>query len=418
MEGVGEYLWLLGSALAIGLLIGVERGWQARQAAEGQRIAGLRTYGLFGLLGGGAALLGRSLGGTVLGLLFLGFAITVTATYLLQRRRGGDVGITSLVAALLTFVLGAMVALGHTGPAAAAAVVTVLLLGFKETLHGWLRRLEQEELHAALQLLLISVVVLPVLPDRGYGPWGALNPYQIWWMVVLIAAISFSGYMAVKIAGTEKGILLTGLFAGLASSTAVTLHLSRMARRETGLEHLLAAGILVACGTMYPRMVLLAAVVNPPLLPTLLPPLAAMAVVTYGGALLFWWRSSTDTGHPVTSLRNPLELRVALLFGLLLATVMLLGEALRNQFGAAGLYGLAAVSGLADVDAMTLTLARMTETGLAAATAMTGMVVAAASNSVVKSALTVMVGGRALALRVAPVLCLSALAGLGLAWVV
>ncbi len=409
----GEYLLLLATSLAIGLLIGTERGWQARQAGEGRRVAGLRTYGLFGLLGGGAGLLARILEPDLLGYLFVGFAITVTATYLVQRRGMGDIGMTSLVAALLTFILGAVATLGHAAEAAAAAVVTALLLGFKETLHGWLRRLEQRELHAALQLLLISVVVLPVLPDRGYGPWAALNPYEIWWMVVLIAAISFSGYFAMKIAGARKGILLTGLFAGLASSTAVTLHLSRLARGRPDMTGLTAAGILVACGTMFPRMLLVAGVVNPALLPALTPPLLSMAGLTYLAALWFWRQGGAAPALPAT-LRNPLELRVALVFGALLALVMLLGEALRATFGAAGLYGLAAVSGLADVDAMTLALSRMSQGDLALASAVAGIVIAGAANSVVKAVLAGLVGGRALALKVAPALALAAGGGLSL----
>ncbi len=415
MNGVhaGEYLLLLATSLAIGLLIGTERGWQARQAGEGRRVAGLRTYGLFGLLGGGAGLLARILEPDLLGYLFVGFAITVTATYLVQRRGMGDIGMTSLVAALLTFILGAVATLGHAAEAAAAAVVTALLLGFKETLHGWLRRLEQRELHAALQLLLISVVVLPVLPDRGYGPWAALNPYEIWWMVVLIAAISFSGYFAMKIAGARKGILLTGLFAGLASSTAVTLHLSRLARGRPDMTGLTAAGILVACGTMFPRMLLVAGVVNPALLPALTPPLLSMAGLTYLAALWFWRQGGAAPALPAT-LRNPLELRVALVFGALLALVMLLGEALRATFGAAGLYGLAAVSGLADVDAMTLALSRMSQGDLALASAVAGIVIAGAANSVVKAVLAGLVGGRALALKVAPALALAAGGGLSL----
>ena len=354
----------------------------------------------------------------------MGFALAVTATYLLQRRGSGDIGITSLVAALLTFVLGAAATLGFATEAGAAAVVTALLLGFKEVLHGWLRRLERRELHAALQLLLLSVVVLPLLPDRGYGPWQALNPYEIWWMVVLIAAISFSGYFAMKIAGTERGVLLTGLFAGLASSTAVTLHLSRLARRQQGLEALLACGILVACGTMFPRMLLVAAVVNPALLAVLALPLGLMALLTYLPALWYWrhlgsargdaWGAGGDSGELPAHLRNPLELREALLFGGLLALILLAGEALRATFGEAGLYGLAAVSGLADVDALTLTLARMSQGDLALQAAMTGIIIGGAANSAVKAGLAGLVGGRRLAARVAPVLMLAAVSGLGL----
>ncbi|MFQ5488658.1 MAG: MgtC/SapB family protein [Gammaproteobacteria bacterium] len=411
-----EYILLLGSALAIGLLIGMERGWRAREAGEGQRIAGLRTYGLFGLLGGATGLLARFLEASILGFIFVGFAITVTTTYLVQRRHSGDIGITSLVAALLTFVLGAIATLGYTTVASSAAVVTALLLGFKETLHNWLRRLEQQELYGTLQLLLISVVVLPVLPDKGYGPWGVLNPYQIWWMVVLVAAISFSGYIAMKIAGTEKGVLLTGLFAGFASSTAVTLHLSRLARRQPGMEPLLAAGILVACGTMFPRVLLVAVIINPALLAVLAPAMMVMAALSYLAAVLFWWRGGRRQTAAAAPLRNPLELRVALLFGALLAVILLLGEVFREYFGAAGLYALAAFSGVADVDAINLTLSRMSLDGLLPDAAMLGIVIATASNTFVKAVLATAIGGRALATRVLPPLFIAALVGLLVAW--
>jgi uncharacterized membrane protein (DUF4010 family) len=189
-----EKIALLGSALAIGLLIGIERGWKSREAKEGERVAGLRTYGLTGLLGGCAGLLSQYLGAIVFGLVFLGFAGAVTVAYVMQRRAKGDASITSIISILLTFLLGALATLGHVNLAASAAVITALLLRFKEVLHGWLRRLEVHELHAALQLLLISIVLLPILPDQGYGPWQVFNPYETWWMVVLIASISFVGY--------------------------------------------------------------------------------------------------------------------------------------------------------------------------------------------------------------------------------
>ena len=149
-------------------------------------------------------------------------------------------------AGMLTFALGALASLDYIAVASAVGVATALVLGFKPELHHWLKTISRAELLAMLKLLLISVVLLPVLPDRGFGPWLALNPYEIWWMVVMIAGISFAGYMAVKIAGARKGILFTGLFAGFASSTALTLHYSRLARVDRELTKVLAAGVLIA----------------------------------------------------------------------------------------------------------------------------------------------------------------------------
>lgn len=172
-------LVLLGIALAIGLLIGIERGWQKREAREGERITGVRTYGLIGLLGGIAALLTTRIGVPFLGFAFVGLAMVLTTAYVVNLGRLEDAGITSLLAGLLTFGLGALAVLGQGTPAAAAAVVITLLLDVKPVLHRWLQQLNQQELRAGLQLLLISVVVLPVLPNQGYGPWDALNPYEL-----------------------------------------------------------------------------------------------------------------------------------------------------------------------------------------------------------------------------------------------
>lgn len=237
---------LLGTALAIGLLIGVERGWASREAEDGQRIAGLRTYGLTGLLGGGAGLIAQYIGATTFGFLFVGFAISIAVAIVFakQRQARTDISITGLVTMLLTFVLGALATLEHPALAASAAVGATMLLQFKGVLHRWLQKLEEREMHAALQLLVISVVLLPILPDHGYGPLDAINPYEIWWMVVLIAGISFVGYFLVKIAGTKKGVILTALAAGMASSTALTLHFSRLSTQKKTLKSTLASGIL------------------------------------------------------------------------------------------------------------------------------------------------------------------------------
>ena len=402
----------LGVALAVGLLIGVERGWAERDEEEGTRVAGVRTFALIGLLGGAAGLVSQTLGGVLLalGLLALG-ALFATAHVVHTRSHPDQLGITVPVAGLLTFVLGALAATGEAALAAAAAVVAALLLSSKPVLHHWLGTLRRRELAAGLQLLLLSVVVLPLLPDQGYGPWQALNPHRLWWMVVLIAAMSFVGYFAVKEAGARRGAVFMGLFGGLASSTALPLHFSRLARTQPGLAPTLAMGILLACGTMFPRMLLVVELVAPGILWPLVPPLALMTLVVFGAALGQWWLSSDHQPEAPSPMTNPLELPVALGFGALLAVIMVLAKGVEVWLGKAGLLGLAAVSGIVDVDAITLSLAGMSDAGLDPAVAVAGIVIAAATNCLVKGGMALAVGGLRLGRAVAFPLIAAALVG-------
>jgi uncharacterized membrane protein (DUF4010 family) len=404
----------LGVSLAIGLLIGIERGWQERAAPDGSRVAGIRTFGLLGLLGGLWALLGRELGPLLTGVAFAAVAALLIVAHIADTRARGSVGITTVVAALVTFALGALAVLGYGVIAAGGAVVTTTLLSLKPLLHGWLRKLERVELQAALKLLVMTVVLLPVLPNHGYGPWEALNPFEIWWMVVLIALISFSGYVAVRLLGVKRGILATGVFGGLVSSTVTTINLARRAASPVPVS-VLAAGIVIACTTMFPRMLVEISVVNLDLLPTLVLPLLIMAGVGTAIALWFGFRSRGEQLDGTVPLRNPLELRPALQFGLLLAFIMLAAEAARHFLGEHGLYLLALLSGTVDVDAITLSLARLSRDagpdGAAAA-----IVLAALSNTVVKATLVAFLGGRQLAMRVAPALLVIALSGLAALW--
>ncbi len=408
----------LAIALGVGLLIGVERGWQQRAAREGQRVAGVRTYGLIGLLGGCTALLAAQLGAVVVGLVFIGVTGALTAIYVanLRETHGEDVSITSLVAALLVFVLGLMAASGKVVEAVAAGVVTTVLLAYKPQLHRWVHALEESELRAGTKLLLISAVILPILPHQGYGPWQALNPYELWWMVVLVAVISFIGYFALKLGGARNGAVLTGLFSGLVSSTALTLNFSRLARQEAALAPLLATGILLACGTMFPRMLLVASLLNPQMFAALLLPVGLMAVLTYLPALAYWFASKHQQAEPQVKLQNPVELRTAILFGVLLAVILLLGKALQDWVGNAGVLLLAAASGVADVDAITLSLARMSLNGLGVETAVLGIVIAAAVNSAVKAGIATVIGGWGIGLRVGIPLLAAAGAGLAACW--
>lgn len=402
----------LGVALAIGFLIGIERGWSERDEQEGTRVAGVRTFALIGLLGGAAALVAQPLGALVpaVGLLALA-GLFATAHAVRSRLRTDQLGITVPVAGLLTFVLGAIAASGTVTVAAAAAVVAALLLSSKPSLHRWLGTLSREELSAGLQLLLLSVVVLPLLPDQGYGPWQALNPHRIWWMVVLIAAVSFLGYFAVKTAGARKGSLFTGFFGGVSSSTALTLHFSRLSRTRPELSPVFATGILLACGTMMPRMAVIVAVIAPALIPPALTAIALMTLTLYGVALLHWRGLGGSRDETAAPLANPLELRAALGFGALLALILVLAKGMEQWLGEAGVLALAAVSGIADVDAITLSLGGMSRTGLDPRIAVTGIIIAAATNCLLKAGMAVAVGGARLALPVALPLAAAAVLG-------
>lgn len=407
-----QWSYRLAVAIAIGLLIGIERGWKGREAQEGEREIGLRTLALIGLVGGLAGFLGSEFGGLLIGLIFVGLAILLGLVYRIKSDERDDIGLTTEIAALATFLLATLAGLGQLAIASAGAVVMALLLTYKSQLHGWLRALDRPELLAAFKLLLISVVLLPLLPNKGFGPWQALNPYVIWWMVVLIAAISFVGYFAIRIAGARAGTIFTALAGGLASSTATTLNLARLASRQNANTSLLAGGILLACGTMFPRMLLVATLIHAPLFSLLVWPAATMALLTYAPALWLLRKPRKAPSGEDMLPHNPLELTSALTFGGLLALVMLLGKALTEWFGDAGVYALAAASGIADVDAITLSLARMGSDDLTAITAVLGIVIAASVNSLVKAGMAGVIGGRKLGLAAGLPLGIAVAAGL------
>ena len=407
----------LAVALLLGAIIGLERGWDARDQKSGERIAGIRTFSLIGLLGGIAAVLTREVTEWAFPVLLISVVAMGITGYSQRLEHIRNFSITGLIGMVLTFCFGALAVAVDPVMATASAVLTAIILDNKQEIHGWVNKLKEHELDAALKLLLISVVMLPLLPDEAMGPGGALNPRGIWWMVVMIASISFVGYFAIKIAGTRKGILYTSLFAGLSSSTALTLHFSRQSASNPQLSPQLAAGILIACGTMFPRILVYCFAINRDLLPSLVWPVAVMTTLLYLPALLIWWRydGKHDVVQPTLN-QNPLDLSSALLFGLLLTAILLLAEFLKAWFGDAGIYVLAASSGLADVDAITLSLTRMSMEKLAMNTAVIGIVIAAATNNLLKAGLAWGIGTRRTAMLVGVPMVLSLVAGLTVAW--
>jgi uncharacterized membrane protein (DUF4010 family) len=338
------------------------------------------------------------LGTWVVASAFLVLGALLAVAHYRDANRERDQSITTLVALLACFALATIAGTGNIAAASGAAVVVALLLGIKPELHGLLRRIRREELLATIRLLLISVVVLPVLPDRGFGPYDALNPYRLWWMVVLVAALSYVGYVAVRIAGMQRGILLMALFGGLSSSTAVAISLARMGRQKSIAPAILTAGAVTASAVMFPRTLVIVAALAPSLAQMLAPVLVPAAVVALGGAWLLARRCRSDAavalGTENFASRNPLDLRTALQFGGLLTIVAFLARAAADVLGKGGLLAIAAASAFADVDAITLSVADGTAAGVfGGPLAVAAILTAVAVNTAFKVTLVAAIAG-------------------------
>lgn len=396
----------LAAALAIGLLVGIERGWAEREEREGERAAGLRTFALAGLLGGvWGALTAGGADLIALAIAFLVFSVVVAAFRYRELVREGIYGVTTVVAAMLVFALGALAVIGDIVVAAAAGVATAGLLALKGVLHEWVKRLTWAELRAGLALLAMTLILLPILPDRPVDPWGALNPHDVWVMTIAIAVVSFAGYVAVKVAGERRGLLALAVAGSLVSSTAVTLDMARLARSHPERETLFSAAVALAGATMMVRVLVVAGVFNADLLRWLAPALvfAWLTSLAATGLLLSHARRPPEENARKASaleLTNPFELTTVLNFGALLAVVMLLAEGLTRLFGAGGAYALAVVSGIGTVDALTLSMTRLARTALGPETAAEAILLAVGVNSVAKGVLAWVTGGAGIGRRV------------------
>ena len=414
-----ELFQRLGLALAIGLLIGLERGWQARQEAEGERAAGLRTHALIALLGGvfGAIAIQLADGaGLLLGLAFAVAGGTVVLFRFRETAYDGTLGATTAVAALLAFALGVLAVVGDRAAAAAAGVAVAGLLALKGALHAWVRRLTWPELRSVLMLAAMSAILLPVLPRQPIDPMGAINPFEIWLLTVMIAVISFAGYVSIKLTGAQRGIALTGIAGGLASSTAATLTLARLAGGHPAQSGLMAGGALLAGATMMARVIVIAGVVEWRLATWLLLPLGAAAAATaLAGVVLIMRPHGDSNGSDPAEIApgNPLDIAAILKFGALLTAVGVLTHFATLYAGTAGAYAIAALSGIADVDAITLSMARMGSGNLGLEAAAVAVLIAVGVNTLAKAALGWFAGGCAFGLRLTWAAALALAIGLG-----
>lgn len=378
-------------ALGIGLLIGLERGWTTRKDQPGSRTAGFRTFAITGLLGGvvgaiaqpsgGAASVG---GGLVLGLGFVAYAVVITLFCLEENRAEKSYSATTAIAAMSTFALGAYALVGDMRVAGAVAIVVTLLLFGRERMHGWLKQITAAELRSALILLAMTFIALPVVPSDPVGPFGGVNLREIWVLAIVLAGVSFLGYVAVKYFGARHGVLLAAAAGGLASSTAVTAANARYAAAGEGAPQILAAGVALATTISFLRVLAIATVMNPALLWMLAPPLlAAGAVATIYAFVSVYWRKASR-GQQSVKFRNPFSFWAVVGFAVFLGIVVLFGRVLGETLGAAGAIVGAFALGLADVDAVTVSMARLAPQPLSVQDASFAILAAVLSNTLSK----------------------------------
>ena len=389
-------------ALFIGALVGIDREMR-KTSADPVAIGGIRTFILLAEAGAVSAWLSVQTGSLWI---FVATVVSiggvVVAGYLAHARvHPGSLGLTTEAAAISVCLLGGATMFGFPEVAVGLAIATSSVLAFKQPIHGLVEKIGTDDLYAGLKLLLATFIALPLLPDRPLDPWGALNPYRLWLLVILISSLSLAGYIAVRWLGHGRGTAVTAVAGGLVSSTAVTLSFARRSQETAGGPGgaLLAGGILLAWVVMFGRVVVEVAVVNRALLPALLVPIASMGVVAALGA---GWllRRGAGVARPAGAevpLQNPFSLRSAIRFALVFAAVLLVVALVQTYLPGRGLYAVAALAGLSDVDAITLSMASCVGEGTCTTQAgVTSIVIAALANTLVKSGIVVALGAVAL----------------------
>lgn len=410
MDTTLDLLQRFGIAAAIGLLIGIERGWKERERAAGARVAGVRTYTLIALLGALWAALNPVMGAWPLA---AGAAVVgggLAWFHWRSQAAQGKVSITGVIVGLVAYALGAYTLLGDRIAAIAIGVAVVGLLVSRGYLHGFLKKVTWPEMRSAVILLAMTFLALPVLPDRTVDPWDAFNPHDVWMFTVLMAAISYAGYIVVRLEGGGAALVHGSMAGALVSSTAVTLVNARLAAKDKSNAPAAEAAVSFAWMVSVLRMTAVAAVVNLELLPKLAAPIAAAAVVLGAVGLLLYRRAGTATAAKI-DFGNPFDLLPMLGLGALLAAIMAAVKLLNDAFGQAGVLPLAAISGFADVDPVTISVARMAHGGIDQETAVMAILAAGVTNLATKMTTAAVIGGMGFGLRLVGVGVAAILAG-------
>ncbi|MCC6580131.1 MAG: MgtC/SapB family protein [Phycisphaeraceae bacterium] len=396
-------------ALGLGLLVGFQREWSA------SHVAGIRSFALITVLGAVMTMLSPALGPWVVPAGLIGVtAMLVIAGLQHWIKEQGGTGLTTAVAALVMYGVGAMLMLGHTAMALAIGGGVAVLLQWKQPLKNIVHRIGEADIRAIFQLVLIGLVVLPVLPDKVVGPYQVLNPFKIWLLVVLIVGISLCGYMVFKFLGARVGVLLGGLLGGVISSTATTVGYAKHTRGRHDMAGLACVVLMIASTVVFVRVLLEVALVAPSILPQLMMPLLAMTgvmAVLSAMSYALWSRTITDAPLP----EDPAQLKTAIVFGLLYALVLLGVAAAKSHLGNTGLYVVAGISGLTDMDAITLSTAQMVHAGrVMPDTGWRLILVGFMANLIFKALMVASLGSKALLWRVSLMFALAIAAGTGL----
>lgn len=392
-------VWNFATALLIGALLGIERERHKREHDD-VAIGGLRTFILFALIGALGGWLTLVLDSPwILAAALVASTAPVLAGYVMTARlQPGEIGLTTELAAVAAFLLGAMTTLGQRELAVGLGVAVAAVLAYKQPLHGIALRLDREDIYAGLRLLIATFIVLPLLPNRAIDPWGALNPRSLWMLVLLISSLSLVGYVATRLLGTDRGLPLTGVTGGLVSSTAVTLEFARQSRTPAMADAIpsLVAGLLLSWFVMFARVLVMVLVVNRSLLAPLLLPFGAMAAATI---VLAWHYHRGSTAQPsaqAVPLKNPFSLTQAAKFAAFFALVLLVVKLAQAYAPETGLYFVASLAGTTDVDAITLSMAQLAGSGGEPGVAVNAITIAALANTAVKTAMAATLGSPAL----------------------
>lgn len=407
---------VLGLAIAVlgGAAVGLERERSGHAHGKDARFAGIRTFTLLGLVGGlGGAFWHAGLGAPAV-VLLAGAVGLIVAAYAAASRR--DIDGTTEVAALIVVAAGVLSGMGSYRLGSGIVAITTLVLAEKSRLHALVRRIDDVGLQSAARFGVMALVVLPLLPVGPFGPLGGVRPRELWALVLFFSGLSFLGYVAHRAVGARAGYLIAGLLGGLVSSTNTTFTFARLSRREPANARVMAFGAIAANAVLYPRVLVAAAVLQAPLVGSLWPYLAGPALVAAGVAAVGWWRADGPASHsPVAG--NPLQLGAALRLALLFQIVMMAVSSARGLWGSAGLLASAAVIGVTDVDAVTVSMARSVSSGTPVALAATAIATGVLANSLLKLGIAVVLGERGFRMIAGPaLLAISALGAIAL-WV-
>ncbi len=403
----------LGIALGLGLLVGMQREWADKA------IAGIRTFALIALAGGLCGLIAReteSLWTPAAGLLAIAWMFAVGNRMRQPSETAPGPGVTTEIAGIVMFLIGALVLMEHVVLGVVAAGAVALLLHSKDSLHQFVDRLGADDLRAVARLILIGMIILPVLPDEAYGPYDVLNPFRIWLMVVLIVGISMAAYVARRLIGAKAGTLLTGILGGLISSTATTVSSARRAHANTDESAAASVIVMIASTVVFGRVLFEVALVAPGLFGRVAPPLAIMMGLMLVICIVAFVSMRSRLNAPSDE-QPPKDLAAAVIFGLLYAAVLLGISAVRDHFGEAALYVVAGLSGLTDMDAITLSSAQLMNAGsLETATGWRLILVGAMANLLFKFVAVALLGGRPMMRRLGVMFAASAVGGAALLW--